>query len=222
MRHAARDPEDAARTHVRSAQERNPILHDAQLEDGGVLRHVRRAPVPGVLGDIDEEVRSGGTAGEGPGERGLVADEAPEAIAPELGERIRGFLAVQNTYISTFLSLGGLGLLLGTLGLAAVQLRNVLERRGELALLRATGFRRGQLGLLVLLENLVLLLGGLAMGCAAALVALLPQLVAGAASVPWSQLALTLAAVLAVGTLAGALAARSTLRAPILAALRGS
>jgi ABC-type antimicrobial peptide transport system permease subunit len=138
------------------------------------------------------------------------------------GERIRGFLAVQNTYISTFLSLGGLGLLLGTLGLAAVQLRNVLERRGELALLRATGFRRGQLARLVLLENVVLLLGGLAMGCAAALVALLPHVAAGAATIPWTQLAFTLAAVLAVGTLAAALAARSTLRAPILAALRGS
>ena len=34
---------------------------------------------------------------------------------------------MQNTYLSTFQSLGGLGLLLGTIGLAALQLRNVLE-----------------------------------------------------------------------------------------------
>ena len=49
--------------------------------------------------------------------------------------RLVALMAVQNTYLSTFQSLGGLGLLLGTFGLAVVQLRNVLERRGELALL---------------------------------------------------------------------------------------
>ena len=39
---------------------------------------------------------------------------------------------------------------MGTFGLAAVQLRSVLERRGELALLRAVGFRRRLLAALVL------------------------------------------------------------------------
>ena len=56
-------------------------------------------------------------------------------------EQLAQFLAVQNTYLSTFQSLGALGLLLGTIGLAVVQLRSVLERRGELALMRAGGFR---------------------------------------------------------------------------------
>ena len=49
---------------------------------------------------------------------------------------------VENTYLSTFQALGGLGLILGSLGLAVVLLRSVWERRGELALLRALGFRR--------------------------------------------------------------------------------
>ena len=49
--------------------------------------------------------------------------------AETTGRRLAEFLAVQNTYLSTFQSLGGLGLLLGTFGLAAVQLRNVSERR---------------------------------------------------------------------------------------------
>ena len=52
-------------------------------------------------------------------------------------DRIAAFHRVENTYLSTFQSLGALGLLLGTAGLAAVLLRNVLERRRELALLRA-------------------------------------------------------------------------------------
>src|ERR1039458_6865719 len=51
------------------------------------------------------------------------------------------FNAMQNTYLDTFQVLGGLGLLLGSAGLGVVVLRNVLERRGELAVLLAAGFR---------------------------------------------------------------------------------
>src|SRR5690606_30994344 len=75
-------------------------------------------------------------------------------------DRLEAFFAVQNTYLSTFQSLGGLGLLLGTFGLATVQLRSVLERRGELALMRAAGFRRALLARLVMIENALLLVGG--------------------------------------------------------------
>jgi putative ABC transport system permease protein len=141
--------------------------------------------------------------------------------AVETRERLAGFMAVQNTYLSTFQSLGGLGLLLGTFGLATVQLRNVLERRGELALLRAVGFGRTRLAGLVTLENVFLLLSGLGLGTLAALVAILPHVLAGGATVPWASLAVTLSVVLVVGLLAGLAAVRATLRAPLLPALRG-
>ena len=36
-------------------------------------------------------------------------------------QRLAGFLAIQNTYLSTFQMLGALGLLLGTAGLAVVE-----------------------------------------------------------------------------------------------------
>ena len=137
------------------------------------------------------------------------------------GQRLAAFLAVQNTYLSTFQSLGGLGLLLGTFGLAAVQLRAVFERRRELALLRATGFRRSTLAWMVMLENGLLLLAGLGCGVTAAIVAVLPHLLAGAASIPWPSLVATLLLVLATGLLAGLAAVRATLRAPLVAALRG-
>jgi len=137
------------------------------------------------------------------------------------GERLAGFLAVQNTYLSTFQSLGGLGLLLGTFGLAAVQLRSVLERRRELALLRAVGFRRHLLAAMVTLENAILLVTGLACGVVSAAVAVLPHFGSGNASIPWGSLAATLGLVLAVGLLAGLTAVRSALRTPLLAALRG-
>jgi putative ABC transport system permease protein len=135
--------------------------------------------------------------------------------------RLTDLMAVQNTYLSTFQSLGGLGLLLGTLGLAVVQLRNVLERRGELALLRAAGFRRALLGRMVMIENGLLLASGLALGIVAALVAVWPHLISGGASLPWQSLGLTLALVLIVGLLAGLSAVRAALVAPLLPALRG-
>ncbi len=134
--------------------------------------------------------------------------------------RLEAFFAVQNTYLSTFQSLGGLGLLLGTFGLATVQLRSVLERRGELALMRTAGFRRSLLARLVMIENSLLLLAGLAVGVFAALVAVLPHWLGGGASVPWLSLAGTLTTVLVVGLLAGLFAVRATLRAQLLPALR--
>ncbi len=140
--------------------------------------------------------------------------------AEPTSRRLASFMAVQNTYLSTFQSLGGLGLLLGTIGLAVAQLRSVVERRGELALMRAVGFRRRRLAGLVTLENAALLLGGLATGTIAAAIAILPQLVAGAAATPWLTLIATLTGVLAVGLIVGLLAVRATVRAPLTPALR--
>jgi ABC-type antimicrobial peptide transport system permease subunit len=136
-------------------------------------------------------------------------------------DELAAFLAVQNTYLSTFQSLGALGLLLGTIGLAVVQLRSVLERRGELALMRAGGYRRRRLMVMVILENCVLLVGGLAAGCIAAAVALLPQWAPRSAEVPWQSLALLLGLIVTFGLAAGWLATRWALRAPIVLALRG-
>jgi ABC-type lipoprotein release transport system permease subunit len=135
-------------------------------------------------------------------------------------QRLAAYLAVENTYLSTFQALGGLGLLLGALGLAVVMLRGVWERRGELALLRALGFRRQTLGWLVLVENAFLLLVGLGIGVAAALLAVAPHVYGSGADVPWLRLLGLLGLVLIVGLVAGAAAMRSTLRAPLLPALR--
>ncbi|MEX0612812.1 MAG: ABC transporter permease [Pirellulales bacterium] len=146
-----------------------------------------------------------------------LADFGFDAV--DAREQLAALLAVQNTYLSTFQSLGALGLVLGTIGLAVVQLRSVLERRGELALMRAGGFRRNRLVRMVVGENAVLLLSGLAVGCVAAIVALIPQWTQ--ATIPWLALAALLGAIALVGLVAGWLATRSALRAPILPALRG-
>lgn len=130
-------------------------------------------------------------------------------------------LAVQNTYLSTFQSLGGLGLLLGTFGLAAVQLRNVVQRRGEMALLRAAGFRNDQLSALVLREHALLLLGGLVTGIVSALFVVLPHVVFGGASVPLLSLLTTLGLVAVIGMASAFFAQRYLQKMPLLAALRG-
>jgi ABC-type lipoprotein release transport system permease subunit len=148
-----------------------------------------------------------------------LAEEGFDVV--DAREQLAAFLAVQNTYLSTFQSLGALGLLLGTVGLAVVQLRSVLERRGELALMRAAGFRRSRLVGMVIFENAVLLIGGLVVGFIAAAVALVPQWAPQSASVPWRALAVLLATIVVTGLVAGWLATRSALRASIVPALRG-
>ncbi len=151
-----------------------------------------------------------------------LSDQGFDAVpASQLLEQL---FAVQNTYLSTFQSLGALGLLLGTFGLAAVQMRNVLERRGELALLRATGFREQRLAQMVLLENILLLVGGLATGTIAAMLAVLPHKLTGNASIPSGllrDLGLMLLAVLVVGLVSSLLSVRASLKVPVLSALRG-
>jgi hypothetical protein len=73
----------------------------------------------------------------------------------------------------------------------------------------------------VLLENLLLLLGGLAAGTLAALVTVLPHMILGGARVPLATLLAMLGIVLVVGVVTGLVAVRATLRAPLVAALRG-
>ncbi|MEZ6128056.1 MAG: FtsX-like permease family protein [Planctomycetaceae bacterium] len=129
--------------------------------------------------------------------------------AEPVSERLAGFLAVQNTYLSTFQMLGGLGLLVGTFGLAAVMLRNVVERRREIALMRAVGFTTARVSKLILSENSVLLLWGILLGTGSALLAMLPHLRSTGADLPWQPLLLTLLAVAVIGSLASVFAVRA-------------
>ncbi|HXO30184.1 MAG TPA: FtsX-like permease family protein, partial [Thermoanaerobaculia bacterium] len=152
---------------------------------------------------------------------GLLGDQLRDfglEVAP-VAERLRLYSRVEDTYLASFEALGALGLLLGTCGLAVVLLRNVVERRWELAALRAFGFRRRRLAAMLLLENLSLLALGLALGTAAGL---LPEaLGAGqAGSFPWLPLTATLGAVLLAGLLASGLAVAVALGAPLLQVLK--
>jgi ABC-type antimicrobial peptide transport system permease subunit len=147
-----------------------------------------------------------------------LSDFGFDAIGTE--EKLAGFHQVENTYLSTFQSLGGLGLLLGTLGLATVLLRNVLERRREMALMRAVGYRSSHLSLMVVAENALLLGCGLLTGVLCALLAIIPALVARGGRLSAVSLGLLLLAVLLTGLAASLAAVRAAVRSPLLSALR--
>ncbi|HWT04052.1 MAG TPA: ABC transporter permease [Pyrinomonadaceae bacterium] len=135
-------------------------------------------------------------------------------------ERLAQFHRVENAFISTFQMLGALGLALGTLGMAAVLLRNVLERRRELALLRAVGYNGKHFALMTVAENALLLSCGLLTGAACALLAIAPVFFSRGGGLPNLSLGLLLVAVLISGLLASLVATAAALRSPLIPALR--
>ena len=156
-----------------------------------------------------------------------VAEELTRGLA-DLGlevsttiDRLNRFNAVQNTYLNTFQWLGGLGLLLGSVGLGLVVQRNVLERRGELAVLAAVGFPTARIRSMLLSEHLRLLVRGILSGIAAALWATAPAWVADPGGLPWIQLGGILAAVFANGLAWTWFSTRQACHGDLLPALRG-
>lgn len=140
--------------------------------------------------------------------------------ATPAARRVAEFQAVENSYLSIFQGLGGLGLLLGSAGLAIVVARNVLERRAEFALLEALGFGPAQLRALVFAEHRWLIVAGLLTGTGSALVAVWPGLSRRAEGFPLLEMGLLIGA-LFLGCLFWAwLATRLVLRGSQLAALR--
>ncbi|MEL6108613.1 MAG: FtsX-like permease family protein, partial [Planctomycetota bacterium] len=148
------------------------------------------------------------------GDIGLDASDAREVLS--------GMMAVQNTYLRTFQSLGGLGLLLGTIGLAIAQLRNVLERRSELAVMRAVGFTPGRLAALVLGETASLLLIGIGCGVVCAVIAVLPYAISTGTTPPIAEPLYLVAGIVLFGLLAGLVAATRVIRMPLLDSLRAA
>ena len=134
-------------------------------------------------------------------------------------ERLASFRAVENTYISTFQSLGGLGILLGTFGLALVLLRNIIERRGELATLRAFGFKRQILSRMLFLESCFLLSVGMLIGTIAGLVGII-GLNGHLNTLPWFSLSIALLFIFGFGIIANAIVVSMALRSPLLSTLK--
>lgn len=140
--------------------------------------------------------------------------------ASETAVTLDRFQAVENTYLSVFQLLGGLGLLLGTFGLGIVLYRNLLERRSELALLRTFGFRSRTIGLMTILENCFLVALGLAIGSITAFLAVMPQILDRPELIPWSSVSLTLVAVFSAGLISTLISVKPALRLALMPTLR--
>lgn len=154
--------------------------------------------------------------------RGLEDGLAPYGFdVTPAADRLAAFLAVEGTYMTAFGGLGGLGLLLGTIGLAVLLLRGAAERRSELGALAAFGFTRRRLRRLLVGESLVLLGFGTGLGLAAALLAVLPNLLQHGGGAPWAGLLMTVGAVWLVGLATNTWAASRALGGSLLAAMRG-
>lgn len=113
--------------------------------------------------------------------------------------RLVEFYSVTNTYLSIFLALGTLGLILGTIGLAVILARTLLERKRELALMQAIGFKVKSLFKILVNEYLILLISGVLIGFITALLATLPSFLSTNTDVSISTVVILVALILVNG-----------------------
>ncbi len=135
-------------------------------------------------------------------------------------DRLNEFNSVTNTYLAVFMILGGLGVLIGTIGLGIVLLRNMIERKPELALMTALGFTKKQLLQLIFKENLFLLLSGIGVGILAAIIGILPSILSPSFEIPGTFVFILIVIVLFSGFLWIYFPAKMALKSVPIKALR--
>jgi len=135
-------------------------------------------------------------------------------------QRLAEFNSVTNSYLTVFMMLGGLGILIGTIGLGIVLLRNLQDRKYELALLKALGYQKNQIFKLIITENLLILFLGLITGIIAAFIGILPSLLSPSFTLPYGFVLLLLGSILLVGFLSIYLTAKGSLKRNYLEHLR--
>lgn len=113
--------------------------------------------------------------------------------------RLTEFNSVTNTYLSIFMVMGALGLLIGTIGLAVLLARSILEREKEIALLKAVGYSRKRIGRLIFNEYMGLFLIGTVAGFLSAVVATLPSFISDNSEISISSVLWILMLLLANG-----------------------
>jgi len=135
-------------------------------------------------------------------------------------QRLATFNSVENTYLTVFMALSGFGFIIGTIGLGIVLLRNVYERRQELALLLSLGFNKKQVFSIVFYENFYLLATGFSTGMLAAFVGIVPSLLSPSFSIQGGFMLILTAGIFLSGLLWIYLPLKSALNRPLITALR--
>lgn len=113
--------------------------------------------------------------------------------------RLVEFYSITNTYLSIFMALGALGLILGTIGLAVILARSLLERKREIAVMLATGFDTKPVFSIITTEYIILLVAGVLTGLIAAVTAVLPTFLSPGSDASGSTVALVVAMILVNG-----------------------
>lgn len=116
-------------------------------------------------------------------------------------KRLEMFDAVQNTYLSVFMLLGGLGILLSTFGLGFFFVRDLISRQSELRLYNSFGLGIRKIVLLASGGYIFILLSGILIGIIALLIPLIILFNSSAVPFPWLLETLAISLVLLSGLL---------------------
>ncbi len=116
-------------------------------------------------------------------------------------KRLVEFYSVTNTYLSIFLALGALGLILGTIGLAVILARTILERKREIAVMQALGFSSQKIFILLFREYSILLISGVLIGFITAVIATLPAFLSTNTDASFSTVTIVVSLILTNGLL---------------------
>ena len=141
-------------------------------------------------------------------------------VVTPASEKLAQFYSVENTYLSVFMMLGGLGIIIGSIGLGIVLLRNLEERKNEIALYQGIGFKRSYIRKLIFTENLFILLSGIGIGVLAAFTGILPSFFSPAFQLPAMFILVILILILINGFIWIYFPVKSALKKNLIEALR--
>ncbi len=127
-----------------------------------------------------------------------AAEDKPDAVSKLLNnnfkdfgieitktnEKLSQFNSITNTYLSVFMILGGLGLIIGTIGIGIILFRNLIDRKQEIGMLMALGFSKQKIFNLIFYENLFLIIIGITIGLMSAFIGILPSFISGSFHIP--------------------------------------
>ncbi len=170
------------------------------------------------------------------GNRVLLVEQSNKMVGAEIGRslakfgpdietgasRLNRFGAIQNSYLMVFLTLGGIGLLVGTLGLSIILRRNLLERTGELAWLRSAGFSRRRIAFMLMTEHIILFKCAIFTGVIAAAAAGIPAMLSSSGNPPWLEMGILIMVLFIFAICFIATAAYSATKGDIISGLRSN
>jgi ABC-type antimicrobial peptide transport system permease subunit len=158
----------------------------------------------------------------GEGYRKIAGDNFYVASATVLYSKVEQSLEMVQRIVSFLQIYVTFGLIIGTVGMTVISVRNVSERKREIGMMRAIGFPRTQVMLSVLLELVVLGIIGLAIGVANGILISVgfANMQGATLVIPWTDIGVYLGFITLIAIAAGAIPGWFASRIPPAEALR--